>query len=54
MIDNFAIMFFGILIIYFVFRATKLDKISPWFQVNPSDKTESQADFPAKKQNIKK
>lgn len=45
MIDNFSIIFFGFLIIYFVFKAIKLDKILPWFQDVPSnDRTKSNND----------
>jgi hypothetical protein len=32
MIDNFSIIFFGLLIIYTAYRAIKLDKILPWFE----------------------
>lgn len=31
MIDNAAILLFGTLIVYTVFRAIKLDKLLPWF-----------------------
>jgi len=31
MIDNTAIVLFGMLIVYTVFRAIKLDKLIPWF-----------------------
>jgi hypothetical protein len=31
MIDNFSIIFFGMLIIYTAYRAVKLDKMVPWF-----------------------
>ena len=31
MIDNAALLLFGSLIIYTVFRAIKLDKLIPWF-----------------------
>ncbi len=31
MIDNLALLLFGSLVVYTVFRAIKLDKIIPWF-----------------------
>jgi uncharacterized paraquat-inducible protein A len=31
MIDNVALLLFGLLILYTVFRAIKLDKLLPWF-----------------------
>jgi len=31
MIDNLALLIFGSLIVYTVFRAVKLDAIIPWF-----------------------
>lgn len=34
MIDNVALLLFGLLILYTVFRAIKLDKLLPWFAAN--------------------
>lgn len=34
MIDNVALLLFGLLILYTVFRAIKLDKLLPWFAPN--------------------
>jgi hypothetical protein len=31
MIDNVSLLLFGLLIIYTVFRAIKLDQLIPWF-----------------------
>lgn len=31
MIDNAALVVFGLLVIYTVFRAIKLDRVIPWF-----------------------
>jgi uncharacterized paraquat-inducible protein A len=31
MIDNVSLLVFGLLVIYTVFRAIKLDKLIPWF-----------------------
>lgn len=38
MIDNFSIIFFGALIIYTAYRAMKLDKMTPWFQIQNEQK----------------
>lgn len=45
MIDVAAVLIFGLLIIYTVFRAVKLDKVIPWFRVDRTPK----APLPAKK-----
>jgi hypothetical protein len=34
MIDNASILVFGLLVIYIVFRAIKLDKLIPWFSAD--------------------
>jgi len=34
MIDNLALLLFGTLILYTVFRAIKLDKLLPWFSAD--------------------
>ena len=34
MIDNFAIAFFGILIVYTAYKASMLDKELPWFSLD--------------------
>jgi hypothetical protein len=34
MIDNAALLIFGLLIVYTVYRAHKLDKLMPWFSVD--------------------
>jgi uncharacterized paraquat-inducible protein A len=46
MIDNASLLLFGLLVVYTVFRAIKLDKLIPWFsaetkqyQVVPKKKT---------------
>lgn len=33
MIDNAALLLFGLLVIYTVFRAIKMDRVIPWFSV---------------------
>jgi hypothetical protein len=34
MIDNLALFLFGLLILYTVFRAIKLDRLIPWFSAS--------------------
>lgn len=34
MIDNAALLLFGFLIVYTVFRAIKLDRLIPWFSTD--------------------
>lgn len=49
MIDNASILVFGLLVVYIVFRAIKLDKLIPWFSADtrsyklPSRKTRGRA-----------
>lgn len=31
MIDNISLLVFGLLVVYTVFRAIKLDRVIPWF-----------------------
>lgn len=41
MIDNLALLIFGSLVVYTVFRAIKLDAVIPWFS------TESEEHLPS-------
>lgn len=40
MIDNAALLIFGLLIVYTVFRAIALDKTTPWFSTGDAEPKE--------------
>jgi uncharacterized paraquat-inducible protein A len=46
MIDNVSLLLFGLLVVYTVFRAIKLDRLIPWFSADSK-----QYEAPPKKKN---
>lgn len=40
MIDIVAILFFGLLVVYTVFRAIRLDSLIPWFSADSAQQSE--------------
>lgn len=48
MIDNAALLLFGLLIVYTVFRAIKLDKLMPWFSAD-SEPPKEQSKKPSRR-----
>lgn len=43
MIDSFAILVFGIAVIFVVYKAAKMDKLLPWFQTIPNKESDKKS-----------
>jgi hypothetical protein len=48
MIDNFAILIFGIAVICVVYKAARLDKTLPWFQPILNKENDKKKNIPAR------